>query len=126
VPEHVKIASDALGRPVPVNCPVHHANGIKDDNRPENLVICEDNAHHRRIHTRLRAFQACGNPNWRQCRTCKEWSDPEVADMYLHPNTHIAEHRECKRERERAWQTARRAKKKAFVRAIHPYALEAV
>ena len=51
---HILIAEKALGRPLPKGAVVHHANEKKDDNRNQNLVICENQTYHKLLHTRMK------------------------------------------------------------------------
>jgi hypothetical protein len=39
VMEHIKVMAEAIGRPVLPDETVHHRNGVRDDNRPENLEL---------------------------------------------------------------------------------------
>ena len=66
-------AERALGHPLPKSVVVHHADGSKAADAP--LVICQDIAYHRLLHTRMNLVRAGGNPNtdklcWR-CRRIK-------------------------------------------------------
>jgi len=56
--EHVAVAERALGYHLPPKAQVHHVNEMPSDNRPCNLVICEDIGYHKLLHARMRAFKA--------------------------------------------------------------------
>ncbi|MCL2064087.1 MAG: HNH endonuclease [Candidatus Cloacimonetes bacterium] len=45
IQEHRQIIQDAIGRPLKKSEVVHHINGIKDDNRLENLMVMNYNEH---------------------------------------------------------------------------------
>jgi HNH endonuclease len=81
VKAHVAIVEAAMGRPLPATADVHHVNGQKWDNRPENLVACEDRAYHMLLHMRQRALEATGHADWRKCSVCKDWASP--TDMQI-------------------------------------------
>lgn len=47
LPEHRLIMEREMGRPLTRGEHVHHINGVKDDNRVENLVVLTKQEHHR-------------------------------------------------------------------------------
>lgn len=94
--EHILIAEQMYGGPLPPEAEVHHINGIRDDNRPENLMICKNFQEHRLIHTREDARKACGNPDWRKCCYCHQYAD--TGTMKKHRRAYY--HQQCRRERD--------------------------
>ena len=79
--EHVAIAEKALGKKLPKNAVIHHANENRADNKNSNLVICPNNNYHRLLHRRLEAYKDCGNPNWIKCSYCHQYDDPK--NLYI-------------------------------------------
>lgn len=90
--EHIAVASAVLGKRLPTRAQVHHVNGDKTDNRPANLVICEDRAYHMLLHQRQTALLATGNPNARKCAYCSAWDSPE--NLIPHGKRSVV-HRAC-------------------------------
>ncbi len=53
VREHRLVMEEHLGRTLERHENIHHLNGIKDDNRLENLVVCSNSFHHSFFHKNI-------------------------------------------------------------------------
>jgi ribosomal protein S14 len=65
--QHILVAEKKIGRHLDDGEVIHHLNGVRDDNRPENLVVCINNADH------LRQFHSSNrwSRKYNECVTCK-------------------------------------------------------
>ncbi len=88
------VAEKALGKPLPKGVTVHHINLNAGDDQNGNLVICENNGYHHTLHRRQRAYEACGNANWRKCQYCKKHDDPK--NLYISDRDRACFHKDCK------------------------------
>lgn len=91
---HILVAEKALGKRLPKGVEVHHVNEDKDDNRPDNLVICPSQKYHALLHMRMRAVASGFPAHYRSCSICKKFDDP--AKMYVKPSGNHPRHRSCK------------------------------
>ena len=96
---YTRIAERVLGHELPPQAVVHHVNGDETDDRPGNLVICENNVYHMFLHQRQRAYEATGNPDSRKCAFCGNYDD--AANLYK--QKHSYRHVECARKYNQEW-----------------------
>lgn len=52
--QHRLVVERAMGKLLPITAHVHHLNGIKYDNRQQNLVVCPNDEYHRLLHRRAK------------------------------------------------------------------------
>ena len=93
--EHRAFAEDLIGKPLPSHAVIHHVNGNTLEHKG-NIVICENHSYHRLLHWRHRALVACGNPNARICRYCKQYDDMSHLTKYRSDKSF--HHKHCRRQ----------------------------
>lgn len=112
---HVAVAEAALGKPLPKGAVVHHIDGDKLNNTPDNLLICPSHAYHQLIHRRQRTLDACGHADWDRCRYCKQYDAPENLKTIPRAGRTsgvVAYHLACAREKDRYRWPAKAARAK--------------
>lgn len=75
--EHIYVAETITGITLKSKNKLHHIDGNRLNNSPNNLVICEDDCYHQLIHLRYEALKATGDPNLLWCSGCKEYFTKE-------------------------------------------------
>jgi hypothetical protein len=75
--EHILIVEKAMGKPLPPGAVVHHHDGDRMNNGNKNLLVCQNDAYHKFLYKRIRAFRACGHADWRKCVYCLRYDSLE-------------------------------------------------
>jgi hypothetical protein len=99
ISEHIVVMENAIGRFIKFPEVVHHIDENKSNNYVGNLMLFATREMHINYHKRLKAFQACGHYDWRQCALCHKWDDPK--NLWIGKRNAI--HRECGNEQMRQW-----------------------
>lgn len=71
VREHRLIMEKHLGKILERDQNIHHINGIKDDNRLENLVVCSNSSHHSIYHKNILIKNLSNSPSHIKNRKAK-------------------------------------------------------
>lgn len=85
------VAEKILGKYLPRSACIHHIDGIKSNDLPNNLIVCENSGYHSFLHGRQRAFRSCGCINWKHwkaCAICGNYDNPvnlkKYGERYFH------------------------------------------
>ena len=72
VAQHFLVVEKVIGHYLPYPATVHHINEVKTDNRPGNLVVCQDERYHQLLHARINRKKKFGSPDLKRCDHCGE------------------------------------------------------
>lgn len=112
VGEHVAVAEQAIGKPLPKGAIVHHIDGDKHNNAPSNLVICQDRAYHNLIHRRERALFMTGDADALCCQVCGTYENQWDMRDYKNGTQRFRIHGMCLARRNRENKQRRKAIRK--------------
>ena len=102
IKEHILVMEEALCRYILPTEVIHHIDNDKTNNHPSNLMLFTSNGEHIMYHTKLRAFDACGNYNWIKCHHCKNYDDPKNLHTYKNKKgVTVGYHNKCAAEYQR-------------------------
>lgn len=94
--EHVAVVERALGKTLGSAARIHHVDGNRQNNAPDNLVACDSHAYHMLLHKRQRALDACGDPNAHRCVFCSGYDrQDEMTVCALRDGGERAYHKDC-------------------------------
>jgi len=108
VAQHVLIAETVLGKSLPANAVVHHADENRSHNAHDNLVICQDGGYHQMLHARKRSYDACGHVDWLRCRFCKKYGPAD--EVRFDRSSGSSWHIECHNENQKKYRRANRSR----------------
>jgi hypothetical protein len=91
--EHVLVMEAKIGRYLEPQEVVHHIDGDKANNAPQNLLLCKDHIDHMKVHAEAKAIFASGNKDWRPCRFCGKYDS--LDNLYSHPTNYSHQHSNC-------------------------------
>lgn len=108
---YIQMVEQIIGKSLPSKSVIHHINGNRDDNRPRNLVLCQDQAYHMLIHLRMRSIEATGKSNYRMCKYCKKWDSLDKLSTIKKQTTYY--HSICHNEQQKQVHILRKEKANA-------------
>lgn len=107
--EHIIVAENALGKPLPKGAIVHHHDQDRSNNKNTNLVICENTSYHQIIHARMNLIAIGADPDKeKRCWDCKQIKPLE--EFTAERDRYDGRAKRCKKCRA-AYQRERRIKK---------------
>ena len=104
VREHILVAEKAFNRVLLLDEEIHHIDGNRTNNEIGNLIVFKTKAMHIAYHHRLAAFEACGHYNWRKCKYCHKYDEPNKL-IFVGNGVY---HQSCRRNYKNNWRQERR------------------
>ena len=92
------VMEERLGCILPEWIIIHHKNGIRHDDRPENLHIFNSHSEHNTFHQNEIAKKMCGHYEWRVCSFCHKYDDiKNMGSSKIKNKSPRYHHMECQR-----------------------------